>query len=455
MDVSSQTNTFGNTLSGKPHSGVPLLICDDDALVRTSLKIALGQNWDVRLAEHPDRAAAMIKNDPGIRVILLDLGFGHSTEAGLKALTRFLEMQPGLQVVIYTGAMDFGKIQTAMRLGAADYVVKSADFGELLDVLNRLKARWMFGKGAAEKLGLLGESRLMTQLRAQIEKVRRCAEPVLIVGESGTGKELVARALAGCETLTAVDCGAIHPETAESQLFGHQKGAFTGATTDRRGVFEDAGDGVLFLDEITNLSLPLQAKLLRVIQEREWSPLGSNRLRPFRARVVAATNQDPEKLCDEGRFKRDLLWRLDVFRIETPALRHHCEDLPILIRGLAPHLEFSTEAMQACTSYVWPGNVRELRNVLSFLTGMLADRAPQGGRARIEVWDLPAKFSRVSESPATSHPGERVEAFAKKTLLETYEAAGRNVSRTARMLGVDRSHLYTKLKRAGVSFNAN
>ncbi|HET9932313.1 MAG TPA: sigma-54 dependent transcriptional regulator, partial [Polyangiaceae bacterium] len=309
---------------------------------------------------------------------------------------------------------------------------------------------------------LVGESRCMVELRAAIADLAMTRGAVLIVGESGTGKELVAKALhelgpLAQEPFVAINCAALPRELIESELFGHERGAFTGSRESAPGLLRAAGGGSVFLDEITEMPQALQPKLLRALEQRAVRPVGGLRELPFRARIVAATNADPEALGESQRLRPDLFYRLCVHRIDVPPLRERCGDIPLLVEhflrelecgGLVP--EFSAEAIAALQRYPWPGNVRELRNAVEH-----ASATAKGGR--IEVRHLPARVTRRDESTSLnvsrSMPmGDELSLrlVERRHIEHVLQLSNGNKARAARLLGLSRHQLYLKLERFGI-----
>lgn len=371
-----------------------ILIIDDDLALAESLVSRL------RRAEY---TADFCNDGAGARrwlsaaqadVILLDLNLPDTT--GLDFLDHLRGTHPEILTVMITGQQDMKTTIDAMRRGAFDYLRKPFRFDELLITLEKAQARRQARKPETEKIPLLpvqqdrheivGGDPTILEVIKQIGLLSRSRVTVLIEGESGTGKELVARALhsAGEATgpLVAINCSGVVANLLESELFGHEKGAFTGATGRKTGLFEHAGEGTVFLDEIGDMPLELQAKLLRVIQEREFQRVGGLEPVPFRARVVAATNRNLEELIKEGSFREDLFFRLAVSRISIPPLRKRLTDIPLLVRYLVdritrqlhrPMRAVDPEAIKRLMNYSWPGNIRELENVLTRAVALAQD----------------------------------------------------------------------------------
>ena len=312
---------------------------------------------------------------------------------------------------------------------------------------------------------LIGES---AQIRVRIiEKMRQSRANVLITGETGTGKEVVARQLrqslvdGSFAPFVAIDSATIQSSTAESILFGHEKGAFTGAEKATKGIFEEADGGTVYFDEIGNMPLDIQAKLLRVVQEREVTRLGATRSQQLEFRVISATNKNLEEMARTGHLKDDLLQRLNVLPIALPPLRERKSDIPLLIAQFlaesreGARIEFSNDAIEVLQEYPWPGNIRELSNVVAYVVTMT-----EGDQ--VDLADLPPKFRErrskgsgtiIADLPQGSFY-DRVAAYEKQILNEEYQANDGNVSRLAIKLGMDRSHLYSKLPRVRTTFSA-
>jgi DNA-binding NtrC family response regulator len=323
----------------------------------------------------------------------------------------------------------------------------------------------------------------MKNLKRIIEKIRQSPVSVVITGETGTGKELVARQLRPLSEqgdfapFIAIDSATIQSSTAESILFGHEKGAFTGAEKLNKGIFEEAHDGVVYFDEIANMPLDIQAKLLRVLQEKEVSRLGSTKVIQLHFRTICATNCDLEKLAREGQFKYDLLQRLNVIPIHLPPLRERTEDIPLLIQHMTRknpspigELQFTPEALELLKAYSWPGNIRELSNLVAYLSTLVdspevdvADLPPKlRDLARAQMQEQKSSGSSLGNLPENSTENspknsdekqsfyKKVAGFEEKLLNEEYHRCKGNISQLALVLGMDRSHLYTKLKEFGI-----
>ncbi|MFL5813739.1 MAG: sigma-54-dependent transcriptional regulator [Bdellovibrionia bacterium] len=451
-----------------------ILICDDDSTFHQAVKLALKGKCDTRSAYNSDEAKVILAKNP-IDLILLDVAM-RTPDEGLSAIKPLIEIDPMVSIVMSSGRSDFETVRDAMRAGAHDYIVKDFEPDSLWHVLTRvLETKKLRQRTEQQNFEvshhqrqhvLVGESAKIQTLRKMIEKVRLSPANVVIHGETGTGKEVVARQLrrtlpdGSLAPFIAVDSSTIQSTTAESLLFGHEKGAFTGADKMNKGIFEEAHGGIVYFDEIANMPLDIQAKLLRVIQEKEFVRLGSSKVIQSDFRVVCATNRDLEEMVREGAFKEDLLQRLNVLPIELSPLRERIEDIPLLIEhflarqnGFRPGLNLTDEAILTLKAYPWPGNIRELSNMIAYVATMAE-------RDEVDVADLPPKFRDHRHLSGQSQPVEsdsgsgsfydRVAKVEKEILNSEYARHEGNISRLALALGMDRSHLYTKLKEHGI-----
>jgi len=447
-----------------------LLICDDDPLIHMAVKQALKPHYECRSAHDVDEALVIIKNN-SIDILLLDIQI-RTDDEGIKALPKFRGIDPDLPIVMMSGLTDFRVVREAMRLGASDYVAKDLEQNDLSLVLSRaLEKKNLIKRNAQQssevsltqkKHVMIGAHPKIKALQKTIERIRMSPANVLIYGETGTGKEVVARHLrktlpdGSLAPFVAIDSATIQSSTAESLLFGHEKGAFTGAEKMTKGAFEEADGGVIYFDEIANMPLEIQSKLLRVLQEKEVTRMGSSRTLQLDFRVICATNKNLEQMVKAGEFKDDLLQRLNVIPLEIPPLRERLEDLPLLVEyliaknaGRNQSLHFTSSAITCLQLYSWPGNVRELGNLVSYLIAMTEG-------IEVDISDLPPKFrdfasqanANPNAKPVTTGTGfyDRVALFEKELLIAEYAAHGGNVGRMALAIGMDRSHLYQKLK---------
>lgn len=448
-----------------------LLVCDDDESIRLALKTFLSRKFDILTATNGDEALHILDENL-IEMLLLDINLRWENE-GLEYMPKFLKKEPELSIIMISGRREFEVVREAMRQGASDYIDKDAEPEEWLLNLDRaFERRRLFlqsqrsNRELCERVNkeneLIGKSQAILNLKALVQKIRNAGTNVVIHGETGTGKEVIARQLRAMdkkgrlEPFVPIDSATIQGTMAESILFGHEKGAFTGAFERRKGAFEEADQGSIYLDEVTNMPLEIQRKLLRVLQEKEVRRLGSSKVIHLNFRVVCATNRPLEKMIKEGKFLEDLYQRLNVIPIYVPPLRDRIEDLPLLLNYFVDKhaqggraLEFSEDAISVLKTYPWLGNVRELQNLVAYLS-VVSDMDV------IEISDLPPKFREATKDAAllagkskTSFY-EKVAAFEKEFLLKEYRNTGGNVSMMAKNLKMDRSHLYAKLKIYGI-----
>jgi two-component system response regulator AtoC len=446
-----------------PPTGKPqILICDDDSLYHMALKVALKGKFDCRSAYNTDEAIAILKKN-SIDILLLDVQM-RTPEEGLEALPKIKELDPELSVLMISGTTEFEVVREAMRLGAVDYIPKDFDTNDLVHTLEQALERNKLLKrqeqqnyevvSEQKKHVLVGDSPALRTVRKTIDKFKQSSANVLITGETGTGKEVVARQLRGnlpdgsLAPFVAIDSATIQSSTAESILFGYEKGAFTGADSPKKGVFEEANGGIVYFDELGNMPLDIQAKLLRVLQEKEVTRLGSTKTLQLDFRVVCATNKDLDQMVKQGLFKDDLLQRLNVLPIQLPPLRERMEDIPALAEHFlkkeeAVHgkLTVTEDAIEMLKAYSWPGNIRELGNVIAFTATMAEGEI-------LDAADLPPRLRDMAQGKQVSGSTfyDQVASFEKTLLAQAYSSTEGNVSKLALKLGMDRSHLYTKLR---------
>ena len=452
-----------------------LLIVDDEPAICASLSFALEDEFRVFEA-HTAQAALEAVRQKDIDVVLLDLKLGQTD--GMEVLQQMKRDKPALVIIMMTA---FGSIHSsvaAMKAGAFYYITKPLDMDELRMLLGKaveylgLESRVQYLNSklteAYEVDGIVGKSALMRQVLAQIEKLRQVDVNVLITGESGTGKELAAMALhyGGVrrnEPFEVVNCAAIPLELLESELFGHEKGAFTGALQRRKGLFERADRGTVFLDEIGELDQRLQAKLLRVVQEKEIMPVGSGQRKKIDVRILSATNRDLKQLVAAGKFREDLYFRLNVVNIHLPALRERPEDIPPLVEAFVTKynrkmgrsvLKIEAAAIEALVRHDYRGNVRELENIIEktlvFLSGdalTLQDlppevRSPAGAAQQAESSDGAVISLAVGQDMAT---------IQRQAILATLQHCGGDKQKAAELLKISERKLWYKLKEYGES----
>ncbi|HXH06055.1 MAG TPA: sigma-54 dependent transcriptional regulator [Vicinamibacterales bacterium] len=441
-----------------------ILVLDDDRQTCVFIEELLAQpDREFVSVLDPDEAIARLEREP-FDLLISDINL-NAARTGLDVLRAFKRAHPAGQVLLISG---FGTLETAIeavRAGAFDYISKPFDIGQVKATVARAleqAARAATGHDPAPAVaapqGLIGRTAPMLEVYKQIARATDSAAPVLIVGESGTGKELVARAIhahgpRAREPFVAVNCGAIAESLLESELFGHMRGAFTGAVADTKGLFEQAGRGTVFLDEIAETSPALQVKLLRVLEEGEVRPVGGGRTVPVHARVIAATNADLDGAVAAGRFRQDLYFRLSVIVIRVPPLRDRRPDIPLLISAFLDaasaragrRVTLSAEALDALMRYPWPGNVRELENTIERLVLF----APG---AVIEAADLPGPIREAAPSlEERLFAGlPTLDELERRYLAHVLQAVGRNRTRAAEVLGIDRGTLYRMARRYGL-----
>ena len=446
-----------------------ILVVDDEEAIRDSLDLVLRfEHHETILAKDGQEGLKALGSDPSIELVFLDIKM--PGQDGLEVLAEVVESHPGLPVVMISG---HGTIETAMeatRRGALDFLEKPLDRDRvLLTVRNAFQMRRLQGENQAlrERLSntsreMIGGSDALETVRATIAKVAPTPARVLVLGENGSGKELVARMVHDLSDRATgpfidVNCAAIPKDLLESELFGHEKGAFTGATEQRRGKFEQADGGTLFLDEVGDMALDAQAKVLRVIEEQRVQRVGGTEPIPVDVRLVAATNKDLKQESEEGRFREDLYYRLNVVPIVVPALRDRPQDAPLLAEkflvqvadgmGRKPPV-LSEAARKWLERQEWPGNVRQLRNVMERCVILLDGDT-------IEPKDL-ERLTQASEAatPDVFRTAETFEEFKEQSerlfLQQRLLANDWNVKRTAESLGMQRSNLYKKIERYGL-----
>jgi two-component system nitrogen regulation response regulator NtrX len=447
-----------------------ILVVDDEPGVRSSLSGVLRDEGYTVEAVSSGEACLERVTRGGIDLIILDVWLPGMD--GLATLARLRERQVDAQIVLISGHGNIESAVRAIKLGAFDFVEKPLSLEKtVLVVRNALRQRRLEAENRDLRARvdrtqtMIGECAAMRQLRDHVEMAAPTNGRVLIYGENGTGKELVARTIHALSRRRAgpfveVNCAAIPEELIESELFGHVRGAFTGAVSDRRGKFEIADGGTIFLDEIADMSLKTQAKVLRVLQEQTMDAVGgTNRIR-VDARVLAATNKDLQGEIRAGRFREDLYFRLNVIPIFVPPLRDRQEDIPLLADHFMAEFareygrrakNFERSAVTVLQHYAWPGNVRELRNVIERLIIMV----PGDVISTLDLGFL--ESSGLMRPPAAEVPFERQtlhearDQFERDLILRTLAEQQGNMSRTAEVLGVERSNLYRKMKAFGIA----
>ena len=448
-----------------------LLIVEDDQTLRTQMKWALAEDYEVFLAGDGPSALEILRRERP-PAALLDLGLPpkpEGVEAGLGSLTDFLREDPSLKVVVVTGHTEKEHALTAIGKGAYDFFCKPFDVGELKIVLRRAfylsqlerehrELQHRLDRDSFE--GMLGTSPEMQKIFASIRKVATTEVPVLIVGESGTGKELAARAIhrqspRRDRPFVVINCGAIPETLLESELFGHEKGAFTGAHIQRKGRIEAAEGGTLFLDEIAELTPPLQVKLLRFLQEQKIERIGGRQEITVDARVLAATNMDLQKATADGRFREDLYYRIGVVVISMPPLRERQGDISLLATALFQRYAsetrrrisgFTPQALQALEAHSWSGNVRELENRIKRAVIMA-----EGSKLTTEDLELASPYGRY-ESLSLKKAREALERDMIQRSLTRNRG---NITQAAAELGISRPTLYELMDKLGIERDQN
>ncbi|MDQ7007493.1 MAG: sigma-54 dependent transcriptional regulator [Acidobacteriota bacterium] len=444
-----------------------ILIADDEANLRTTLTRTLRQEgYAVSEARDGVEAVSLLRRG-GIDAVILDLSMPRLD--GFGVLEALAEEEGAPPVIVLTAHAGLDNAVRAVQAGAWDFLEKPPSAEAILLRLRRAlesardRAEREPPAGAPPMDAILGDSPAVQAMRRAIEKIARHATRVLVLGENGTGKELVARAIHRLSPraggpLVRVNCAAVPAELFEAELFGHVKGAFTGAVQHRRGRFERASGGTLFLDEIGEIPLPAQAKLLRALEEGEIERVGAESAVHVDARIVAATNRDLPAQIRRGRFRQDLFYRLEQFIVEVPPLRARREDIPLLARhflerarrecGRAAPVTLGDDALEVLGAQSWPGNVRQLRNLMERLV-ILAERD------EIDAAMVRAHLGRQTTAPAAAvaaggRLGDAVAAFEREFIAAALERHGGNMSATARELGLERSSLYKKMRTLGM-----
>jgi DNA-binding NtrC family response regulator len=443
-----------------------ILIADDEKNIRSSLTTTFGlEGYEVQTVEDGQAAIDAVERG-GIDLVVLDLQMPRVD--GIEALRRIREAGHELPVLFLTAHGTIERAVEAVRLGAFDFIEKPPHADRiLLSAHNALRQaeleeenRELRAEDGA-RYDMIGSAPPMHELFEQIRRTAPTQARVLILGENGTGKELIARALhrhspRAAGPFVRVNCAAIPRELFESELFGHERGAFTGATSRRRGKFQRAHRGTLFLDEVGEVPKGLQAKLLRVLESGEVEPVGSDRETKVDVRVLSATNRELERAVAEGEFRRDLYYRLQVVTLVAPPLRDRKQDLPALARRFLeqscaennlPRKTITDEALVRLGAYDYPGNVRELRNVIERLVILTPGR--EIGAAAV-VGSLPAARGGPASVAAGLTLRDKLQQVERQVIVEVLERLGWKMTAAASELGLERSHLYKKLKALGI-----
>ncbi len=464
--IAPSTLASPNPLHPVPIEGpalLNLLIVDTNRFVREACREAAAVlGYCATATESPDQGLWLI-DAQNIDVVLLDLNVPGTN--GLDVLRQIKQRRPDIEVIATTGNGTVQAAVEAMRAGAYDYIAKPFGLRELRSPLERIgdhlkiktEKRLVLEKNRSNRGfgGIVGHAPEMKKLYRIIAKAAHSAHPVLILGESGTGKEMVARAIHCCGPLrdkpfVPVDCGSLVPTLIESELFGHVKGAFTGAMHAKEGLLAIAEGGTVFLDEVGELPLDLQSKLLRALQEREIRPVGSTKQVPINVRILTATNRDLEQAVGQGLFRRDLYFRLNVLSLRIPQLRERREDVPLLVtsflerlsRASGRNFDISDDAMKALIAYDWPGNVRELENCIERCCAMNSGPV-------VHTSDLPSSITGAAAQLGARTPETRIRRIAdveKQAILGAIDQLNGDKLMAAKLLGIGKTTLYRKLK---------
>ena len=452
-----------------------ILVVDDDRVTLNMLKEFLeGKSFEVHLAENADQAADLVRTQQ-IPLVLSDIRMEESD--GLSLLSELKKRNPKIVMILMTG---FGSMEgaiEAIQKGAFDYISKPFDLEKLLALVTKAVAHIQGMARESQKSGveplleaprkLIGSSPKIVEVYKTIARATLSSSTVLIRGESGTGKELVSRAIhensdRKTKAFVAVNCGALTETLLESELFGYVKGAFTGAQSDKKGLFEEANGGTLFLDEIGDITPSLQVKLLRVLQEGEIKPVGSNLQVKVNVRIIAATHRDLSSLVSQGKFREDLFYRLKVIEIEIPPLRERKEDIPELAQvflkkysnktGKSIH-SISPEAMKALQGYHWPGNVRELEHQIERAVTLTSASTLSRDDFELIQRETPLHSAGLEEEGLEQKGSEQksLEEMEKLHILKVLKEVDYNKSKASEVLGIDRATLYRKAQKYGIA----
>jgi DNA-binding NtrC family response regulator len=437
-------------------------LIEDDIALREGLAFAL-QDAGHEILQGESRAVAL-RHAERADVVLTDVCLPEAEDAGIGIVRELKRRWPMVEVVVMTGQGSIPQAVEAMRLGARTYLQKPFPTPSLMRLLSEIEQLKGLRQGISGRGGLIGASRSMRRVYAQIDMAAACELPVLIRGETGTGKELAAHAIHALSKrqgrpFIAINCSAIPKDLAESELFGHEPGSFTGATARRTGCFVQASGGTLFLDEINSLPAELQPKLLRVLESGEVRPVGSNTTVKSDARIIAASNVDLERMIDEHRFREDLFFRLDGMPVSMPALREHPEDIPSIAAIILERMPVAArpcalgmDAMAALLGHGWPGNVRELMNLVRRAAIVAAADQPEGPVTILAAHlDLP---DAVPALPFKEAQEQAADAWARRTVQAALVRAGGSMTKAAALLQMHRGAIYKLVKRLGIAIPA-
>ena len=446
-----------------------IVVIDDDNVVRSSLSFMLKRaGYEVQTASGPREAMDIIRAQAP-DLILMDMNFSLSTtgEEGLTLLKQVKIFRPDTPVILMTA---WGSIQLAvqgMQAGAFDFITKPWNNAALLQRIETALELTLSAQNAAppaddtfKRSHIIGRSQGLMDVLATVARIAKTNASVLITGESGTGKELIAEAIhinsqRTKQPFVKVNLGGISQSLFESEMFGHKKGAFTDATSDRIGRFELADKGTIFLDEIGDLDFSCQVKLLRVLQDQTYEVLGDSRPRKIDIRVVSATNADLRKMVEEHTFREDLFYRINLITVNLPALRERRDDIPLLVRHFAdrqgelnglPHTEFSSDALQFLSRLPYPGNIRELKNLVE--RTILVSGKPKLDASDFEAQYIPRDNQQIVQKGSMA--GLTLDEIERQTILNTLELHKGNLSQVALALGISRAALYRRLEKYNI-----
>lgn len=463
-------------MEGRFMKPIRVLILDDESTLRTALfRLLDRRGYQVVTAQRLDEARSFMSPEKPFDIAIVDMNLPDGN--GLDLMAEIKAQSPQTQVIVLTGFATIDTAVQATQKGAFHFLTKPFNVEELMSLLDKAlsqKTLEIENRQLRTELGsryqfsqIIGESEGIKNCLSLVERVADSDSTVLVMGESGTGKELIARAIhynspRSKGPFIAINCGAIPSELLESELFGHVKGAFTGAIANRIGRFEMADEGTLFLDEIGDLDPSMQVKILRALQERVFEPVGSTKSVQVNVRVITATNVDLEKAVASGRFREDLYYRLNVIPINIPALRERRTDIPILLNHFMNSYNknkvktltgFAEDSMKCLVNYGWPGNIRELENLIERLSILK-------GHGVVEVSDLPPKYRSTAASFAETGSVEipesgldfnnAVDQFENALILKALEKTGWNKNQAALLLRLNRTTLVEKMKKKGL-----
>jgi len=434
-----------------------ILLIDDEKSIRKVIKTILeSEGFEVDTAKTKQEAINLLQKKD-FDIILCDYRLPDGT--GIEILEFFRKFNTAVPFIIITAYGSINGAVEAVKKGATHYVAKPINAENLIQMIN-----FHISKQESDEIkenefhGIIGKSKRMKELFREISIIANTESSVLLEGESGTGKELIAKAIHNLSKrkknpFIAINCSAIPLELFENELFGHEKGAFTGAVSKKTGKFELAGEGTLFLDEISEMPIIIQAKLLRVLQEKEFYRLGGTKLVCVKCRVISATNKDIEKMVEEGSFREDLFYRINVIHIKIPPLRERKEDIPLLAKhflekfskiNLKDIHHIDCQAMEALINYNWPGNVRELENAIERAVVMCTSDT-------IKLEHLPRRITHSQKEDDFQYINStNLNEIEKKVILKVLEEENWNQTKSAKRLGISRKQLRTKMKNLGI-----